>query len=128
MLKDSARTGCYQRAILDNSVLFKNKVVLDVGAGTGEVIVPTVSAFKGHVSVSYSLIYQEFCLFLPHALGLVEFSPWKRVKWPYNALRLSNAIMYHEIMLVCLLIHKSVLKSVGIWITKILFYRLILHS
>ncbi|KAH0473381.1 MAG: hypothetical protein KVP17_005015 [Porospora cf. gigantea B] len=35
MLKDSVRTGAYRKAILDNSHLFKDKVVLDVGAGTG---------------------------------------------------------------------------------------------
>lgn len=35
MLKDSVRTYAYQRAILQNAHLFKDKVVLDVGAGTG---------------------------------------------------------------------------------------------
>jgi len=35
MLKDSVRTGTYQRAILNNKHLFKDKVVLDVGCGTG---------------------------------------------------------------------------------------------
>lgn len=35
MLKDHVRTGAYQAAILDNKHLFKDKVVLDVGCGTG---------------------------------------------------------------------------------------------
>ena len=35
MLKDKARTGAYQKAILGNSYLFKDKIVLDVGSGTG---------------------------------------------------------------------------------------------
>jgi len=35
MLKDEVRTGTYRRAILDNGALFKDKVVLDVGCGTG---------------------------------------------------------------------------------------------
>ncbi|ETO36230.1 hypothetical protein RFI_00830, partial [Reticulomyxa filosa] len=35
MLKDKVRTKTYQRAILQNKHLFKNKIVLDVGAGTG---------------------------------------------------------------------------------------------
>lgn len=36
MLRDSVRTDSYRRAILDNSdALFKDKVVLDVGCGTG---------------------------------------------------------------------------------------------
>lgn len=35
MLKDRVRTDAYRRAILDNEHLFKDKVVMDVGAGTG---------------------------------------------------------------------------------------------
>jgi protein arginine N-methyltransferase 1 len=35
MLKDEVRTGKYQAAILHNANLFKDKVVLDVGCGTG---------------------------------------------------------------------------------------------
>ncbi|KAI6178930.1 hypothetical protein M3Y98_00555200 [Aphelenchoides besseyi] len=35
MLQDFVRTSTYQRAILSNSVDFKDKVVMDVGAGTG---------------------------------------------------------------------------------------------
>ncbi len=35
MLADYVRTGTYQRAILNNSVDFTGKVVLDVGTGTG---------------------------------------------------------------------------------------------
>jgi len=35
MLKDSVRTGAYQRAILQNKHLFEGKTVLDVGSGTG---------------------------------------------------------------------------------------------
>eukprot|EP01067_Filipodium_phascolosomae_P007641 Filipodium_phascolosomae@DN619_c0_g1_i1.p1 len=35
MLKDQIRTGTYMKAIMSNSHLFQNKVVLDVGSGTG---------------------------------------------------------------------------------------------
>ena len=35
MLKDEVRTATYQRAILENRHLFKDKVVVDVGCGTG---------------------------------------------------------------------------------------------
>jgi len=35
MVRDAARTEAYRRAVLDNSHLFKDKVVMDVGAGTG---------------------------------------------------------------------------------------------
>merc|ERR1719277_2832118 len=34
MLEDSQRTGSYYNAIMSNPTCFKNKVVLDVGAGT----------------------------------------------------------------------------------------------
>lgn len=35
MLQDYVRTGTYQRAILTNTLDFRDKVVLDVGAGSG---------------------------------------------------------------------------------------------
>eukprot|EP01089_Gocevia_fonbrunei_P011045 TRINITY_DN2410_c0_g1_i1.p1 TRINITY_DN2410_c0_g1~~TRINITY_DN2410_c0_g1_i1.p1 ORF type:complete len:344 (-),score=82.29 TRINITY_DN2410_c0_g1_i1:95-1126(-) len=35
MLKDEVRTGTYRRAIVENGEYFKDKVVLDVGCGTG---------------------------------------------------------------------------------------------
>jgi 2-polyprenyl-3-methyl-5-hydroxy-6-metoxy-1,4-benzoquinol methylase len=35
MLRDKARVNAYSRAILNNKRLFKGKVVMDVGAGTG---------------------------------------------------------------------------------------------
>lgn len=35
MLKDTVRTRTYQNSILRNAFLFKDKVVLDVGCGTG---------------------------------------------------------------------------------------------
>jgi histone-arginine methyltransferase CARM1 len=35
MLQDSVRTGTYQQAMLQNSADFADKVVLDVGTGTG---------------------------------------------------------------------------------------------
>jgi len=35
MLKDTIRTKSYMKAIVDNPELFKDKIVLDVGSGTG---------------------------------------------------------------------------------------------
>jgi len=35
MMQDYIRTATYQKAILDNSIDFENKVILDVGAGSG---------------------------------------------------------------------------------------------
>ena len=44
MLKDKVRTKAYMRAILDNPNLFKDKVVLDIGSGTG-----ILSIFAGNI-------------------------------------------------------------------------------
>jgi len=35
MLKDTVRTKSYMKAIVENPSLFKDKIVLDVGSGTG---------------------------------------------------------------------------------------------
>ena len=35
MLKDTVRTRSYQNAIMQNEFLFRGKIVLDVGCGTG---------------------------------------------------------------------------------------------
>ena len=35
MLKDQVRTRSYMRSILDNKFMFKDKIVLDIGCGTG---------------------------------------------------------------------------------------------
>jgi cyclopropane fatty-acyl-phospholipid synthase-like methyltransferase len=35
MLKDSIRTNAYRDFIYDNKHIFKDKVVLDIGCGTG---------------------------------------------------------------------------------------------
>ncbi len=35
MLKDEVRTTTYRNSMYHNSHLFKNKVVLDIGCGTG---------------------------------------------------------------------------------------------
>ena len=49
MIKDSVRTGAYKNAILRNSYLFHNKVVLDVGCGTGILSFFAVRAGARHV-------------------------------------------------------------------------------
>lgn len=35
MLEDTARTSAYKTAIMNNSPYFKDKIVMDVGCGTG---------------------------------------------------------------------------------------------
>ncbi|XP_004513091.1 probable protein arginine N-methyltransferase 1.2 [Cicer arietinum] len=49
MLKDSVRTKTYQNVIYQNRFLFKNKVVLDVGAGTGILSLFCAKAGAEHV-------------------------------------------------------------------------------
>ncbi|KAG1346685.1 Protein arginine N-methyltransferase 1.1 [Cocos nucifera] len=49
MLKDVVRTKTYQNVIYQNTFLFKNKVVLDVGAGTGILSLFCAKAGAKHV-------------------------------------------------------------------------------
>ena len=49
MIKDKVRTGAYQKAILNNSDVFKDKIVLDVGSGTGILSFFAVQAGAKHV-------------------------------------------------------------------------------
>ena len=56
MLKDKARTGAYQKAILGNSYLFKDKIVLDVGSGTGILSFFAAQAGAKHV---YGIEYAD---------------------------------------------------------------------
>eukprot|EP00918_Siedleckia_nematoides_P055867 GHVU01121892.1.p1 GENE.GHVU01121892.1~~GHVU01121892.1.p1 ORF type:complete len:368 (+),score=78.43 GHVU01121892.1:117-1220(+) len=49
MLKDSVRTGSYYKAISQNKHLFQDKVVLDVGSGTGILAMFAAQAGARHV-------------------------------------------------------------------------------
>ncbi|XP_042512676.1 probable protein arginine N-methyltransferase 1 [Macadamia integrifolia] len=49
MLKDTVRTKTYQNVIYQNTFLFRNKVVLDVGAGTGILSLFCAKAGAKHV-------------------------------------------------------------------------------
>lgn len=51
MLKDSVRTRTYMNAIMRNGFLFKDKLVLDVGCGTG-----ILSLFAAKVGLSCLLL------------------------------------------------------------------------
>uniref|UniRef100_A0A7N0TA19 Uncharacterized protein n=1 Tax=Kalanchoe fedtschenkoi TaxID=63787 RepID=A0A7N0TA19_KALFE len=55
MLKDSVRTKSYQNVIYQNKFLFKDKVVLDVGAGTGILSLFCAKAGARHVYASLCL-------------------------------------------------------------------------
>ena len=50
MLKDSVRTGSYRNAIINNPHLFKDKLVLDVGCGTGILSMFAAKAGAKHVA------------------------------------------------------------------------------
>lgn len=60
MLKDSVRTRTYQRAIMDNPGDFKDKVVLDLGAGTGILSMFAARAGAKHV---YAIEFAEIAIF-----------------------------------------------------------------
>jgi len=49
MLKDQVRTLSYRKAVLDNKHLFKDKIVLDVGCGTGILSLFAAQAGASHV-------------------------------------------------------------------------------
>jgi protein arginine N-methyltransferase 1 len=49
MLKDKIRTGTYQKAILNNPEAFKDKIVLDIGCGTGILSIFAAKAGAKHV-------------------------------------------------------------------------------
>ncbi|MCJ1455345.1 hypothetical protein MMC28_005700 [Mycoblastus sanguinarius] len=60
MLKDEVRTKSYQHAIYQNKHLFKDKVVLDVGCGTGILSMFAVKAGAKHViGVDMSTIIEK---------------------------------------------------------------------
>lgn len=50
MLTDSPRQEAYRRAIFENKRIFKNKIVLDVGSGTG--ILSILCAQVGNIIIS----------------------------------------------------------------------------
>lgn len=60
MLKDTVRTRTYQRAIEDNPEDFKDKIVLDLGAGTGILSIFAAKAGAKHV---YAIEFAEIALF-----------------------------------------------------------------
>ena len=60
MLKDEVRTRTYQTAILNNKHLFENKIILDVGCGTGILSMFAVQAGAKHVyAVDCSSIIEQ---------------------------------------------------------------------
>lgn len=64
MLKDVVRTKTYQNVIYKNSFLFKDKVVLDVGAGTGILSLFCAKVGAKHVYAVCILLVPCSCLIL----------------------------------------------------------------
>lgn len=60
MLKDTNRTETYRRAIENNPQDFKDKIVLDIGCGTGILSIFAARAGAKHV---YAIEYAEIALF-----------------------------------------------------------------
>lgn len=60
MLKDTVRTRTYQRAIMDNPENFKDKIVLDIGCGTGILSIFAARAGAKHV---YAIEFAEIAVF-----------------------------------------------------------------
>ena len=60
MLKDTVRTRTYQRAIMDNPNDFKDKIVMDIGAGTGILSIFAARAGAKHV---YAIEFAEIAIF-----------------------------------------------------------------
>lgn len=60
MLKDEVRTLTYRNSMIHNKHLFKGKVVLDVGCGTGILCMFAAKAGAAKViGVSISLLYTQ---------------------------------------------------------------------
>eukprot|EP00123_Amoebidium_parasiticum_P001557 comp12674_c0_seq1/m.7764 comp12674_c0_seq1/g.7764 ORF comp12674_c0_seq1/g.7764 comp12674_c0_seq1/m.7764 type:complete len:507 (-) comp12674_c0_seq1:550-2070(-) len=72
MLQDLVRTGTYQKAMLDNAHDFKNKVVLDVGAGTGMLSFFALQAGAKKVYAVEASNMAENARTLAHSNGLGE--------------------------------------------------------
>jgi len=56
MIKDRVRTGSYRRAICENPQLFNNKVVLDVGCGTG---ILSMFCVQAGAKIVYAVDYSD---------------------------------------------------------------------
>ena len=68
MLKDEVRTRAYMNAIMKNKHLFHDKVVLDVGCGTG-----ILSMFASKAGARYATTCVSVVAVFVEGTGVVEF-------------------------------------------------------
>lgn len=89
MLKDTVRTRTYQQAICQNAFLFRDKVVMDVGAGTGILSMFAARAGARHVyAVRARLCRLWICQGIQQENPVTERC--RRILW----LDLANAWLY----------------------------------
>ena len=69
MLKDAVRTRTYQRAIEDNPEDFKDKIVLDIGCGTGILSIFAARAGAKHV---YAVENAEIAIFAREIINRIQ--------------------------------------------------------
>lgn len=79
MLKDVVRTKTYQNVIYRNTFLFKDKIVLDVGAGTGILSLFCAKAGAKHV---YAVCMPVYLFYLVAYANMVH-EALKRGSWDY---------------------------------------------
>ena len=80
--KQQIRTRCYQKAIEENPELFKDKVVLDIGCGTGILSIFAAKAGAKHVyGIEYATIaYKVNTLFKKKNASKIKGDQGKRLK------------------------------------------------
>lgn len=75
MLSDTVRTNSYREAIMNNKDLFEDRVVLDVGCGTG---ILSIFASKAGAKMVYAIDQSEI---IYHAMDIAESNGIKNVKF-----------------------------------------------
>lgn len=70
MLKDEVRTVTYRNSIYHNKHLFKDKVVMDVGSGTG---ILSMFAAKAGARKVFAVSFTFCCAFEHEELGWIVF-------------------------------------------------------
>ena len=83
MLKDEVRTLSYRSAIYNNKHLFKDKIVLDVGCGTGILSMFAAKAGAKHVYGVSRFIYIYILSREEKRQGYLDFTKQNETKTNY---------------------------------------------